>query len=201
MMIERETLEWTQTWWQQAERDDLPRVLTIGDSILCGYRERVQQKLAGQVYVDQFATSKFAADPFFEKELALYAEAYPYACIHFNHGLHGLTFPPERYAECYERTLRYLLSLCPRVILALSPPITVPGRQDTLDPLNEVVVRRNEIVRGLAERYQLPLNDLYTPMLGHPEYRSGDGYHYLDAGREAQAALVAGKIAETINAQ
>lgn len=87
------------------------------------------------------------------------------------------------------------------MILALSTPITVPGRQDTLDPLNEVVVRRNEIVRGLAERYQLPLNDLYTPMLGRPEYRSGDGYHYLDAGREDQAALVAGKIAETINVQ
>lgn len=67
MMIERETLEWTQTWWQQAERDDLPRVLTIGDSILCGYRERVQQELAGKVYVDQFATSKFAADLFLRR--------------------------------------------------------------------------------------------------------------------------------------
>lgn len=193
-MMKREPLEWTRTWWEQANNRDLPRVLAVGDSILCGYRDRTQQLLAGQVYLDQFATSRFAADPFFEKELALYAEAYPYACIHFNHGLHGRDFSIEIYEKYYERTLLSLLRLCPKVILALSTPITAPDRPETLDPLNAVVCARNEAVCRLAAQYGLPVNDLYTPMLHHPEYRAADGYHYLESGREVQAALVAGQI-------
>ncbi|MGI5893953.1 MAG: SGNH/GDSL hydrolase family protein [Candidatus Merdivicinus sp.] len=197
-MIHREPLEWTRTWWEQAESGDLPRILLIGDSIVCGYRDGVQEELRGKAYVDQFATSKFAADPFFAKELNLYLEAYPYDCIHFNHGLHGRDFPLDVYEHAYEETLKKLLTVCPHVILTLSTPITRSGNPAELDSLNQVVTERNQVVLDLAEKYQLPVDDLYALVLGHPEYRVMDGYHYNESGKAVQSKQVAETIMKII---
>lgn len=197
-MIHREPLEWTQTWWEQAESNDLPRVLLIGDSITNGYRDYVQANLQGKAYVDKFATSKFASDPFFQKELALYLEPYHYDCIHFNHGLHGRDFPLDEYAAYYEKTLQMLQKVCPKIILTLSTPITVVGDPAKLDELNALVIERNQFVSDLAKKYSLPVDDLYTPMLGHPEYRVNDGYHYNELGREIQAKQVAEILMQTL---
>ena len=193
-MIHREPLEWTRTWWEQSESDLLPRALLIGDSIVCGYRDYVQKELNGKAYVDQFATSKFISDPFFQKELSLYLDEYKYSCIHFNHGLHGRDFSDDEYSKYYEETLKLLLTKCDKVILVLSTPITQKNNPGQLDELNDVVKRRNNIVKALAEKYSLPIDNLYDVMEAHPEYKLNDGYHYNDDGKIFQAKLVAQSI-------
>ncbi len=191
-MIHREALEWTNTWWEQAESEDLPRVLLIGDSISVGYHTAVQKELDGLYYVDRFSTSKFISDPFFRRELELYASEYTYRCIHFNHGLHGLDFPLEVYRDHYRRPLEMLLARCPRVILALSTPITEVDHPDVLSAeLNPVVLARNEAVLRLAEEYRLPVNDLYEAVAGKPSIRKADGYHYTEEGAALQGKQVA----------
>ena len=75
------------------------------------------------------------------------------------------------------------------------PPLiacgTVKADPGTLDPKNRVVEERNRVVNILAEEKGLALNDLYTPLLGRPELRSADGYHYLEEGYR----LIGGEIA------
>lgn len=87
---------------------------------------------------------------------------------------------------------------CPRMMLALSTPITVKGDNENLAPENDVVIRRNEEMKAIAEELSLPLNDLYTAMISRPEFRVGDGYHYNEQGRAAQARLVACRIKEML---
>lgn len=196
--MKRENLEWTQTWWEQANDGDLPRVLLVGDSIVCGYRPFVQQELRGKAYVDQFASSKYIADPFYQKEIMLYAKEYSYDLIHFNHGLHGLGYSPESYRDNLKEILQMLSAGCPRMMLALSTPITVKGDNENLAPENDVVIRRNEEMKAIAEELSLPLNDLYTAMISRPEFRVGDGYHYNEQGMAAQARLVACRLKEML---
>lgn len=197
-MIHRETYEWTNTWWEESEKNDLPRVLLIGDSIVCGYRDCVQKNLKGKMYVDSFATSKFASDPFFKKELSLYLNEYKYNLIHFNHGLHGRDFSTEEYIKSYEEILKLLLTHCENTVIALSTPITKENVIEELDILNSVVTERNNAVKELAVKYGLKVNDLYTPMISHPEYRVEDGYHYNQTGREIQGKIVADFIEKNI---
>lgn len=198
-MIHRETYEWTQAWWEQAEKDDRPRVLLVGDSIVCGYRDNVQKELEGKMYVDRYATSRFASDPFFRQELAMYLHAFPYDVIHFNHGLHGLDFPLDEYIYYYEEALKEAMKASKRVIVTLSTPITENGNPKEFSAQNTIVLERNEAVKKLAEKYGLPVDNLYTPMEGHPEYRVDDGFHYNELGRQVQGKLVADFITGQLN--
>jgi hypothetical protein len=50
----RERIEWTDIWVTDADKDDLPRVLLIGDSITRGYFGEVEKQLAGTAYCARF---------------------------------------------------------------------------------------------------------------------------------------------------
>ena len=44
----RERIEWADIWVTDADKDDLPRVLLVGDSITRGYFGEVEEHLAGK---------------------------------------------------------------------------------------------------------------------------------------------------------
>ena len=46
----RERIEWADIWVTDADKNDLPRVLLIGDSITRGYFDGVEKQLAGKAY-------------------------------------------------------------------------------------------------------------------------------------------------------
>ncbi len=54
-----ERIEWTDIWVTNADRDDLPRVLIVGDSIARGYFNVVESELQDKAYCARFATSMF----------------------------------------------------------------------------------------------------------------------------------------------
>jgi len=85
----RERIEWADIWVTDANKDDLPRVLLIGDSITRGYFGEVEKHLAGKAYFARLTTSKCVADPSFADEIQLLLKHYTFAVIHFNNGLHG----------------------------------------------------------------------------------------------------------------
>jgi lysophospholipase L1-like esterase len=190
--MQREQYEWVNLWWEEAADAKTPRVLLIGDSICVGYRPHVQRMLEG-FRVDQMATSKALDDPAFFKELRYMLGEYPYRAVHFNNGLHGVHADDADYEQGCRRALEMIRAACSRVAVALSTPVTQVGQTDRADPkMDALVCRRNAIVTGIAAELCMDANDLYTPMLGHPEYRLEDGYHYNEDGRQAQARLVAG---------
>ena len=85
----RERIEWADIWVTDADKEDLPRVLLIGDSITRGYFGEVEKQLEGKAYCDRLTTSKCVSDPFFPDEVRLMLKQYHFAVIHFNNGLHG----------------------------------------------------------------------------------------------------------------
>jgi|SRR6056297_1834028 len=58
----RERIEWADMWVTDADKDDLPRVLVIGDSITRGYFGEVEKHLAGKAYCARLTTSKGVSD-------------------------------------------------------------------------------------------------------------------------------------------
>jgi hypothetical protein len=85
----RERIEWADIWVTDANKNDLPRVLLVGDSITRGYFAEVEKHLAGKAYCARLTTSKCVSDPSFADEVQLLLKHYNFAVIHFNNGLHG----------------------------------------------------------------------------------------------------------------
>ena len=94
----RERIEWADIWVTDADKNDLPRVLLVGDSTTRGYFADVEKRLAGKAYCARLMTSKCVSDPSFADEVQLLLKHYKFAVIHFNNGLHGwgYTEPQDR---------------------------------------------------------------------------------------------------------
>ncbi len=191
--MKREPIEWCQMYWFNTETKHLPRILLIGDSIVVGHRAAVAKRMEGLAVVGGFSTAKIVGDPAFYRELQLAMADYPVDFIYFNNGLHGLDCSDEYYRHGLEELIQFLrTNTRARLIWRSSTPITEDGHPEKLsDSLNPVVIRRNQIAEELMKQYHIPADDLYTPMLGHPEYSAGDGFHYQTAGIEAQADHIA----------
>ncbi len=56
--------------------------------------------------------------------------------------------------------------------------------------LNQDVILRNQAALDILGKNHLLINDLYHGMLEHPEYYKEDGFHFNNAGKEAQAKLI-----------
>ena len=61
--VRLERLEWSDVWVVDAERDNLPKVLLVGDSIVKGYYDQVEARMAGKAACARYATSKFLGNP------------------------------------------------------------------------------------------------------------------------------------------
>ena len=66
-----ERIEWSDIWITDADRDELPRVLLVGDSIVRGYYDGVEKALAGKAACARYTTSKFLGNPDYAGELGL----------------------------------------------------------------------------------------------------------------------------------
>ncbi len=190
-------------WWEKTDRSDKPRVLLIGDSITRAYRPKVNEILKEKAYIDMLATSKAVDNPSLLRELGyiLMHEDFKYKVIHFNNGLHGGHLSDEEYYRGYEEAVKYIRDNCggARILLTLSTPVTVAGAVDLIDTeQTQKVINRNAAVKNIGSKYNLEIDDLYTPMLRKSGYRVEDGLHYNEDGERAQAEIVAAKLLEFI---
>ena len=200
-MKPREETEWCTVYWYNTGSSTLPRALLIGDSIVAGYNNAVAKLLNGRATIAFLAGSKCVGDPAIYRELELVMNAYRFNLIHFNNGLHGFTTSENDYARGLVDYVDAIESMSPesKLIWASSTPVTVSGKPDTLDPeRNPRVCERNRLAAEIMRDRRIPVNDLYSLMLGRPELSCGDGYHYNQQGIGMQAEKVAALIAENI---
>lgn len=199
-----ETIEWTQYWAENC-REDTPRLLMIGDSISVGYRHAVFERLHGRLGAVTISTSKAADNTSFLREIRFIAseEGFRYPVIHFNNGLHGGHLSTEAYAEACEKAVRFLRENFPeaKLILALSTPLTRGPENAAEAEENETVLRRNEKLRQLAEKYSLPVDDLYAAAAGHPEYKAPDGCHFNETGYAVLADAVVRSVEAALGSE
>ncbi|HEY5582952.1 MAG TPA: hypothetical protein VIK78_00455 [Ruminiclostridium sp.] len=198
-MSKLERYEWCDFWWEEADKNDKPRVLLIGDSITRAYRPKVNDIIRERAYVDMLATSKAIDNPSLKRELdyILGHEEFKYKVIHFNNGLHGWHLSEEEYEKYLEEVVVHIIDNCgtAKLILTLTTPVTKEGSNEEINmELTSRVIKRNKAVENIGREYNLEIDDLYTPMFGKSEYRVSDGYHYNEIGEKVQAAIVAIKI-------
>ncbi len=194
-----ETFEWIHSWLDHTDRHDHPRVLLIGDSICNGYEEFVRNRLKGEFYVDFLATSHSLDSDFYRAMVGGIAKASEYDLIHFNFGLHGFHMDKDAYRENYEKILAELMKSAP-VEVATSTIVYEPGNAKLDERQTPAAMERNEVVLSLADKYHLPVDDLWAVSTKIPMAdRSDDGIHYEDGGWEIFADAVADAIRKFFN--
>ena len=197
MPVYREPTEWCNVWISNTDKDDLPRVLLVGDSITQQYYSHVERELVGKAYCARLTTSACVADPMFAIQLRSVIEQYEFNVVQINNGLHGMGYTEKEYRRGYEDALRLIREKKPnaKIIVVLSTPTKAGGSKAYLIPRMEI---RNGIIGELAENISAGVIDLFTPMQGHPEYYRDD-YHFHSKAIAIQAKLVAKAIREILN--
>ncbi len=192
----RERIEWADIWVTDADKDDLPRVLLIGDSIARGYFEEVEKGLAGKACCARLTTSKCVSDPSFPDEVQLLLKQYPFAVIHFNNGLHGWGYTEDQYRDGLLRLLETFQKGAghAQLIWATTTPMRDRDDLSKLTDQTERVKERNRIAAAIMQEHGIPANDLYGLVEQHPDWHSGDGVHFNDKGKTAQGAAVAASV-------
>ncbi|MBN1294346.1 MAG: SGNH/GDSL hydrolase family protein [Candidatus Latescibacteria bacterium] len=196
-----ERIEWSDIWINNADKDDLPRVLLVGDSIVKGYYNEVEKQLAGKADCARYATSKFAGNPDYVTELSIILNRHTFDVIHFNNGLHGWGYTEEQYERALTDLLIMLKKLAPKakLIWCMSTPVRDKNDLSKFGDRNGRVIERNRIAVGIMRRNGVIINDLYSLVSDHPEYQSQDGVHFNDTGKAAQAEQVANMIEKQLS--
>lgn len=195
--VRLERIEWSDVWVVDADRDNLPKVLLVGDSIVKGYYDQVEARMAGKAACARYATSKFLGNPDYLVELGLLLKRHDFDVIHINNGLHGWDYSEEEYRQGLEALLAALKRDAPgaKIIWCMTTPVRSSGDLSQFDAgQNDRVIARNKIAGELMEAAEIPINNLYETVRDHPDYFAGDGVHYNDKGRAAQAEQVAAII-------
>ena len=176
-MSKLEKYEWDSLWWEEPENENKRHILYIGDSISRGTTEKLNHA-EGNLAIDNFATSKAVDNPCFIRGLEVFAAQNPgYDTILFNNGLHGWHLSDDvEYRACYERFLKYLMQEFPG-----TPIVAVLTTYVKNDEQRARAAVRNAVVRELAERYGLPVLDLYSVSEGITDQIT-DGVHFTPEG-------------------
>ena len=182
-----ETYEWDNVWIEQTANLDGKRVLYIGDSISCGTRNIATSLSEGRYLFDGFGTSKALDNPFLFDSIRLFvSQLTKTETVIFNNGLHGWHLNDEtEYPEFYEKAIKFLLSEFEgkKIFLVLTTSVADSDREKR-------VKARNKAVCELAEKYSLPVIDLYSTSVEYVNFRIDDGVHYISDGYRKFAAKI-----------
>jgi hypothetical protein len=194
----RESIEWCDIWIPHANETNLPRVLLIGDSITRAYYPEVEKNLEGKAYVGRLSSSAFISDPILLSQIEMMLSQYKFDVIHFNNGMHGWTHSEKEYAAAFPKFLATIQKYAPhaKLIWANTTPLKISPNllaDNQTEATDERIAKRNEIALKLVQAKRIPVDDLNTPMRGHPEWHI-DNVHFDDQGIAIQAAQVAAQI-------
>lgn len=193
----RESIEWCDIWISHANETNLPRVLLIGDSITRAYYPQVEKRLAGKAYVGRLSSSAFISDPVLLMQIKMVLSQYKFDVIHINNGMHGWHHSEAEYENAFPEYLKTIRDYAPnaKLIWANTTPLKVSPASSENDTIatDERIAERNAIAAKFMRAQGIPVEDLNTPMRGHPEYHE-DNVHFNSRGIAIQAALIAPDI-------
>jgi hypothetical protein len=197
----RERIEWIDIWVTDADKDDLPRVLLVGDSITRGYFGAVEKHLAGKAYCARLTTSKCVSDPTFNDDLKLMLKQYKFSVIHFNNGLHGWGYTEEQYKDGLLRTVAAIKENADgaKLIWATTTPVREKDDLQQFADRTDRVKVRNKLASEIMTEQHIPTDDLFELVKDHAEWTSGDGVHFNGQGNEALAKQVATSVLENLS--
>ncbi len=189
----REGIEWCDAWSQPSEKNDLPRVLLIGDSISKGYHAAARAQLAGKAHVDRLSLSYGIGDPILVDTILAQVRHRKFRVIHLNNGLHGVAYSAADYEKGMRRLIVEIQKANPGATLVLATSTFVlPGYPGMS---RQTIADRNAVVAKLAQEFHLQVDDLAAVTRDHPEFYVGDKIHYNGKGCDALGKQVAENVA------
>lgn len=196
----RERIEWIDIWVTDADKDDLPRVLLVGDSITRGYFGSVEEQLAGKAYCARLTTSKCVSDSTFNDDLKLMLKQYNFSVIHFNNGLHGWGYTEDQYRDGLLKTVVAVKEHAgdAKLIWATTTPVREKTNLETFADQTDRVKVRNQLASEIMTEQHIPTDDLFEQVKDHAEWTSGDGVHFNGQGNGALAKQVAESVLENL---
>lgn len=198
--VRREKIEWCDIWITNADQGTAPRALLIGDSISRGYYPVVEKALGDKVSLGRLATSAALGSPELLESIKMVLGQYRFDVIHFNVGLHGWDYTEAEYKAHFPELIATIRKYAPKakLIWATTTPVRVKGDVQKLESRTERVKERNRVAGEIVEREKIPVDDLFSVVIDHPEFQSSDGVHYNAKGYAAIGAQVAQKIEEAL---
>lgn len=186
----RENIEWVNYWWEEANKDR-KRVLLIGDSVTRQFRGNFSKLLLEKcgMVADLFASSASVQDVLLLKEIKNFFDTsdYVYDIIilqlggHHGHQIHCKDNESDAslFSEGYEKMLDFLTNLNNAVcVIAGNTPEALPEQLDTLnDEKNREILFRNQIIKNLGEKRNIPYFDSYSLMI-ESEFQYMDFVHF-----------------------
>jgi len=188
----RESIEWCNHWFPSLDKNDLPHVLLIGDSIVMGYGPVVEKQLTGKAYVARICTSQFISDPMLLSQLKLFLGQMKFDVIHFNNGLHGASYSQAQYRAAFPAFLAAIQESAPQAKLIWATTTTYI--RDGKPELNEQVKARNAIAHKCIEQAGIAEDDLFSLISPHPELHDAGGIHYKPEGYDLLGRQAASEI-------
>jgi lysophospholipase L1-like esterase len=161
----------------------------------------VEADLKGKAYVGRMATSKSLGDPALLDEVALVLQEQAFDVIHFNNGMHGAGYSEEEYAAALPALLATLRRYAPnaKLIWASTTDVRQRNHLETADPETDRIVQRNRAAAAIVQKENIPTDDLFSLVRGHPDYHAEDGVHFSDKGSGILAAQVSDSIAKLLH--
>jgi len=183
--VQYEGIEWTNVWIPSADKNDLPRVLLIGNSITQGYYNMVENSLHGKAYVAHYTTSRGIVDPVFFTEIKNIIKHHKFEVIHFNNGLHGCDYTSIQYETGLKELITVLEKHGRGAELNGAPSTRVlhgfTGWKT--DEFNQRLIEtRNKILVKICLEENIEVDDLYEVTKDHTKWFSDDKIHYNEDG-------------------
>ncbi|QEG43373.1 SGNH/GDSL hydrolase family protein [Roseimaritima ulvae] len=199
------------------ERDDLPRVLLIGDSISIGYTVPVRRMLADEANVIRPLTNCGPTTRGVQHIDEWLGEG-KWDVIHFNWGLHDLKYigsrgdglvavdskgshqqvAPEAYAANLERLVKRLKQTGASLIWCATTPVPKGAKGRVVGDSQKY----NEIAAEIMQRHGIAINDLYTVALEkQDEIQLPANVHFRPAGSKYLAEQVVKEIRAALAAR
>jgi GDSL-like Lipase/Acylhydrolase family len=199
--VTREPIEWIRLWLPNVNKEDLPQVLLLGDSISQAYYKDVAADLKGKAYVGYLTSSLSVGDPMLPEQIGLVLKNYRFDVIHFNNGLHGKGYSEQEYARYFPQFVKAIQANAhgAKLIWTSSTPVRMARDMSEFAPWTRRVAVRNKIAADYVRKAKIPIDDLYAAVLHHPEYYlGGDGTHPNPQGRAAEARDVTASILKAL---
>jgi lysophospholipase L1-like esterase len=161
----------------------------------------VQRSLEGKALVDRLSTSAFVSDPILLAQIAMVLDNTHYDIVHFNNGMHGWQHSEEEYRAGFPAFVETIRKHAPsaKLIWAATTPLKASAPVKPGDPRvsDERIAARNAIALEIVKPQGIAVNDLCTPMLGHPELHA-DNVHFNPKGVALQGKQVADEISKQL---
>ncbi len=175
-------------------KNDKPRVLLIGDSVVSNFYEKLRDKLSDVCYIDCAGFSYSFDNKLFTAISECYIKYNNYSLVLFASGVNGLHIQPRLYRPRLEKLLSKANEHS-KIAIATIPLVLNPNTTRPHSQWGKRLEERNAYIVNLAQSEGYTVCDLYKTSLAIPyELRMPDGIHYLPTGEGPLSETVAQTI-------